>query len=142
MSNKEQSELEHLRLADDEHWLEGPPHEAFRRLREECPVHWSSGLSQYPRDAGFWSVTKADDVHTVSRDWETYSSASNIILADTAVPVELVQRMFIGMDPPKHDRIKMLFQRGLHAEGDRRPRGRDPGDHRRRHEPPRRSRYL
>ena len=39
--------------------------------------------------------------------------------------------MFIGMDPPKHDRLKALFQRGLHAEADRRARGRDPRDRRR-----------
>ncbi len=106
-------DLEDLRVADDELWLEGPPHEVFRRLRTECPVHWSSGLTNFPEDAGFWSVTKADDVHTVSRDWETYSSAQNIIIADHAVPVGLVQGMFIGMDPPKHDRIKALFQRAF-----------------------------
>jgi cholest-4-en-3-one 26-monooxygenase len=29
------------------------------------------------------------------------------------VPVEIVQGMFIGMDPPKHDRIKNLFQRAF-----------------------------
>jgi cytochrome P450 len=29
------------------------------------------------------------------------------------VPVEIVQEMFIGMDPPKHDRIKNLFQRAF-----------------------------
>jgi cytochrome P450 len=29
------------------------------------------------------------------------------------VPVEIIQGMFIGMDPPKHDRIKNLFQRAF-----------------------------
>jgi cholest-4-en-3-one 26-monooxygenase len=29
------------------------------------------------------------------------------------MPLELQQSMFIGMDPPKHDRLKMLFQRGF-----------------------------
>ena len=29
------------------------------------------------------------------------------------LPLELVQAMFIGMDPPKHTRIKGLFQRGF-----------------------------
>ena len=113
MPSDTESDLETLRVADDELWTEGPPHETFKRLRAECPVHWSSGLTNYPEDAGFWSVTKAEDVHTVSRDWETYSSAQNIIIADHAVPVGLVQGMFIGMDPPKHDRIKALFQRAF-----------------------------
>jgi cytochrome P450 len=105
--------LENLQVADDELWLEGPPHETFKRLRSECPVHWSPGIAQSPEDSGFWSVTTADLVHEVSRDWETYSSAQNIIITDHAVPVELVQGMFIGMDPPKHDRIKALFQRAF-----------------------------
>ncbi|MBJ7519823.1 MAG: cytochrome P450 [Solirubrobacteraceae bacterium] len=112
MSNA-QPELDALQVADDELWTEGPPHETFSRLRRECPVHWSRGIAQSPHDAGFWSVTKADDVHAVSRDWQTYSSASNILLIDHGVPVELVQGMFIGMDPPKHDRIKALFQKAF-----------------------------
>src|ERR1700704_3866110 len=29
------------------------------------------------------------------------------------MPLELTQAMFIGMDPPKHDRLKALFQRGF-----------------------------
>jgi cholest-4-en-3-one 26-monooxygenase len=29
------------------------------------------------------------------------------------MPLELIQAMFIGMDPPKHDRLKALFQRGF-----------------------------
>jgi cholest-4-en-3-one 26-monooxygenase len=59
-------------------------------------------------------VTRADDVHTVSRDWRTYSSElGGVTAANVAFPLELVQAMFIGMDPPKHDRLKMLFQAGF-----------------------------
>jgi cholest-4-en-3-one 26-monooxygenase len=29
------------------------------------------------------------------------------------MPLELVRKMFIGMDPPKHDRLKALFQAGF-----------------------------
>src|SRR6476469_498346 len=112
MSSAEEP-LSEIQVADDSRWTEGPPHALFRRLRHECPVHWSKGIAQSPEDAGFWSVTKAADVHTVSRDWETYSSAQNILLADHLVPVDLIQRMFIGMDPPKHDRLKALFQKAF-----------------------------
>jgi cytochrome P450 len=105
--------LETVQVADEELWREGPPHELFRELRRSCPVHWSAGIAQSPKDAGFWSVTKAEDVHTVSRDWQTFSSASNIVISDHMVPVEIIQGMFIGMDPPKHDRIKNLFQRAF-----------------------------
>lgn len=105
--------LEDLQVADEHLWEEGPPHETFERLRRECPVHFSPGISQSPGDAGFWSVTKAEDIHAVSLDWETYSSAQNFILIDEGIPMEIAQGMFIGMDPPKHDRVKRLFQRGF-----------------------------
>ena len=121
-------------VTERELWPDGPPHELFKRLRSECPVHWTERITEYPDEAGYWSVTTADDVHEVSRDWETYSSERGGItaLTDTIMPLELIRAMFIGMDPPKHDRLKMLFQRGLHPEADRRARGRDPGDHGRR----------
>ena len=61
-------------LTERDVWKDGPPHELFAQMRTECPVHWTSRISEYPSEAGFWSVTNADDVHTVSRDWQTYSS--------------------------------------------------------------------
>ena len=81
----------------------------------KCPVHWTARISEYPDEAGYWSVTRADDVHAVTRDWETYSSEVGGItaLTDAVLPLELTRAMFIGMDPPKHDRLKMLFQRGF-----------------------------
>jgi cytochrome P450 len=107
--------LEEVRVADRVRFQEGPPLELFRRLRSECPVHWSSGISDYPDEDGFWSVTTADDVFEVSRDWRTFSSEAGgfIALKNAILPLELQQAMFIGMDPPKHDRIKALFQRGF-----------------------------
>ena len=106
--------VEHILVSDRELWKDGPPHEVFKQLRAECPVHWSERMPEYPDEAGFWSVTLADDVHAVSRDWETYSSAFGITgLTDAVLPLELQQSMFIGMDPPKHDRLKALFQRGF-----------------------------
>ena len=113
MSSSETVDLTTVQVADEQLWRQGPPHETFAQLRGECPVHWSAGIAQSPGDAGFWSVTKAEDVHTVSRDWETYSSAQNILLTDDQVPVHLIQAMFIGMDPPKHDRLKALFQKAF-----------------------------
>jgi cytochrome P450 len=107
-------DLQQVLVADRELWAQGPPHELFRRLRTECPVHWTSRLTDYPSEAGFWSVTRAEDVHKVSRDWRTYSSELGGITAATeGFPPELVRAMFIGMDPPKHDRLKMLFQAGF-----------------------------
>jgi cholest-4-en-3-one 26-monooxygenase len=107
-------DIETLELADGELWREGPPYEAFRELRARCPVHWTERIDEYPSEAGFWSVTKAEDVHAVSRDWETYSSElGGVTVFAEIFPLELARAMFIGMDPPKHDRLKALFQRGF-----------------------------
>ncbi len=95
-------------------WVDGPPHELFGRMRSECPVHWSGGVTEFPAEKGFWSVTRGEDIHTISRDWKTYSSEIGGVVAVMSVfPLELSQAMFIGMDPPKHDRLKKLFQAGF-----------------------------
>jgi cytochrome P450 len=110
-----QTRLDQVLVGDLEHWEDGPPHELFKQLRSECPVHWSRQISQFPEEEGFWSVTLPDHMHEVSHDWETYSSERGGItaLTNAVMPLELIQAMFIGMDPPKHDRLKQLFQRGF-----------------------------
>lgn len=105
--------LDEINVGAPEHWQEGAPHEIFTRLRGECPVHWSE-IEEYPEEAGYWSMVTADDVHAVSRDWQTFSSERGGCMALThAIPLELMTSMFIAMDPPKHDRLKALFQRGF-----------------------------
>ncbi len=111
----EQTPLKHVLVADLEHWEDGPPHELFKDLRSQCPVHWSPKISHFPEEEGFWSLTMPDDLHAVSHDWATFSSEVGGItaLTNAVMPLELIQAMFIGMDPPKHDRLKQLFQRGF-----------------------------
>jgi len=107
------SDLEDVLVGEREHWLDGPPHELFREMRSKCPIHWTARTSEYPEAPGYWSVTTAEDIHTVSRDWQTYSSENGITAVNAVFPLELTRAMFIGMDPPKHDRLKALFQAGF-----------------------------
>ena len=110
----DEARLQERQVIDREAWADGPPHELFAELRGGCPVHWSDGIPDFPDESGYWSVTRADDVHTVSRDWRTYSSElGGVTAAAGPFPIELARAMFIGMDPPKHDRLKQLFQRGF-----------------------------
>src|SRR3954463_7396710 len=107
--------VEEILVTERPLWLDGPPHEVFKRMRAECPVHWTPRITEYPDEEGFWSVTLPDNIHEVSRDWQTYSSERGGVtaLTNAVMPLELIQAMFIGMDPPKHDRLKALFQRGF-----------------------------
>ena len=113
LANKSQEELEAIDIPDRPNWEDGPPYEIFKELRGRCPVHWSE-INEYPEEEGFWSVTKAKDVKAISLDWETYSSERGGVTGLThAIPLELTRSMFIAQDPPKHDRLKMLFQKGF-----------------------------
>jgi cholest-4-en-3-one 26-monooxygenase len=107
------SDLDDVLVSELERWRGGPPHELFRQLRSECPVHWTDSIPDYPGEPGFWSVTRPDDVHAVSRDWRTFSSEVGGITSVGVFPLKLIRSMFIGMDPPRHDRLKMLFQAGF-----------------------------
>jgi cholest-4-en-3-one 26-monooxygenase len=107
-------DIKSAELTPRELWQNGPPLEMFKQMRRECPIHWTAGFEEFPEESGFWSVTTAEDIHTVSRDWQTYSSeAGGVVAAAAGFPIELARAMFIGMDPPKHDRLKALFQAGF-----------------------------
>ncbi len=113
-SSANTQDVEQACVLEREHWADGPPHELFRQMRKSCPVHWTREISEFPQEGGFWSVTRADDIHTVSRDWKTYSSElGGVTVVSSIFPIELSRAMFIGMDPPKHDRVKALFQAGF-----------------------------
>jgi cytochrome P450 len=107
--------IEDLWVASPRLWRHGPPHDVFRRLRAECPVHWTQRIPQFPRELGFWSVTTAELAREVSLDWKTYSSERGgvMLVTEAILPLEFVRAQFIAMDPPKHDVHKMMFQRGF-----------------------------
>jgi cytochrome P450 len=107
-------DLDRIDVGDLTLWEDGPPHDLFTRLRREAPVHWSP-LADYPAEGGFWSLTKAEDLRKVSLDWQTFSShvGGVLVLDDFGIPLEAQQQQMISMDPPRHDRIKALFQRGF-----------------------------
>jgi cytochrome P450 len=107
-------QLDQLDLGDLSLWEDGPPHDVFTRLRADAPVHWSP-LGDHPGEAGFWSITRAADIRDISLDWRTYSSELGGIMVfdDFGIPLEAQRQQMISMDPPRHDRLKALFQRGF-----------------------------
>jgi cytochrome P450 len=114
MSVIAERDLESVDVGDLEWWEEGPPHDLFTRLRRDAPVHWSP-LGDHPDEGGFWSLTRAADIRAASLDHETFSSELGgvLVLDDFGIPLEAQRQQMISMDPPRHDRIKMLFQRGF-----------------------------
>ncbi|MBJ7332428.1 MAG: cytochrome P450, partial [Solirubrobacteraceae bacterium] len=109
-----ESDLQSIDVSDLSLWQQGPPHWLFAQLREQAPVHWSP-LNQYPDDGGFWSITRWEDVDRITKDFETFSSERGgiLMLTESGLPLVAQQQQMISMDPPRHDRLKAIFQRGF-----------------------------
>jgi len=75
MSDDSSIPVDEIVVFDEQDWDDGPPNDMFKRMRSECPVHWTDRMPDYPEEAGYWSVTTAEGVKEVSHDWQTYSSA-------------------------------------------------------------------
>lgn len=104
----EEVKLEDLDLNDSGLFTDGPPHQLFALMRSEAPVLWNR-----PTDSndGFWSVTGYQDELSVIGDWKTFSSARRgIFLQEEGIlPKEFTQFLFSMMDPPDHDKHRMLL---------------------------------
>lgn len=71
--------------------------EYFARLRAEAPVHYCAESAFGP----YWSITKFEDIMTVDKDFQLFSSEPTIVIGDQ--PADFTIEQFIAMDPPKHD---------------------------------------
>ncbi len=73
----------------------------FERLRKEDPIHYTA-VSDY---GPYWSITKFNDIMAVDTNHQVFSSESSLggITIAGQGGMEDPLRMFIAMDPPKHD---------------------------------------
>ena len=85
-------------------FADGPPHELFKQMRDECPVR------RDPR--GFFSVTRDEDVAAVSRDFETFSNyeAGIFLNPDQVIPLDLTRNLLLFKDPPDHTKYRQILQ--------------------------------
>ena len=89
-------------------FVEGVPHETFEWLRANDPVHWTE---ESDGGRGFWSVTRYDDVLSVSRNSEVYSSRLGIRLEDMDDEETEARRTLMEMDAPEHTQLRRLVSR-------------------------------
>ena len=89
----------------------GHPWEQYAWLRKNAPVYWH----YEPNGPGFWAITKYEDVRTISRLPKVFSSYETSVMLPDPDPMGLyAQRlMMLNMDPPQHDRFKLLVSRGF-----------------------------
>jgi methyl-branched lipid omega-hydroxylase len=103
--------LDEINPGSFDFWLRDDVEGALARLRRERPVAWH----RHPDSGrGFWSLTRLDDVTAVTRDWETFSSASGIqVMTDPEDTDRLGVRSMISTDPPKHTKLRSLVNRAF-----------------------------
>ncbi len=85
----------------------GIPHDVFAEMRRTPGLTWSPDSNG---TRGFWSVTRFEDLVTVSRDTATYSSGEgHIQIYDIDDDALAARASMIDMDPPIHTRLRRLI---------------------------------
>ncbi|WP_116999425.1 cytochrome P450 [Desertimonas flava] len=98
-------------LISPDSFRHGHPWEQYAWLRANAPVYHHPE----PGTPGFWAVTRYDDVRTVSRQPKVFSSAAKGPMVGDPTEEQLAgtRQMMLFMDPPEHDRFKLLVSRGF-----------------------------
>ncbi|WP_444979977.1 cytochrome P450 [Lolliginicoccus levis] len=76
----------------------------FKRLRDESPVHFQNKGPFGP----FWSVTRYEDILAMDKNHQVFSAEPSIIIGKFPAGFDI--KMFIAMDPPKHDAQRAAVQ--------------------------------
>lgn len=94
-------------ISDQSVFIDAVPHDYFRLLREEDPVHWQPD----GEGGGFWAVTRYADIVAVEKNPALFSSRTNISPQNVS-PEQLaatVDHVIILTDPPRHTFLRSAF---------------------------------
>ena len=78
----------------------------FERLRREDPVHYSAESFFGP----YWSITRFDDIVTVEKNHEVFTSGNGSIVIGDPEPDFALSPGFIAMDGPRHKAHRATVQ--------------------------------
>ncbi len=85
--------------------MQEDPYPTYRYFRDEEPCTHNPKMD-------FYALFRFDDVWDATLDWKTYSSSLGPILENKGeIPGEVMS--IIGMDPPRHVRIRNLVSKGF-----------------------------
>jgi cytochrome P450 len=110
MVTASESQAVEIDLSDLATWANGPPHAVFDALREHAPVHWQPVEAGAP-NGGFWSITRFEDIASISRDRDSFTATQGCAFPVTDVASFSEQMMF--KDPPEHTRLRRIVSRGF-----------------------------
>jgi cytochrome P450 len=83
------------------------PYPIYRALRERAPLYRNDALR-------FWAFSRHADVLAGFKDWETFSNTGGVSLEMGALGADATAVLsFLGMDPPRHTRMRGLVSKGF-----------------------------
>ena len=96
-------------VTDVDLYGDGIPHDVFRAIQRHPGLVWQPYL-----DNGFWIVSRYDDVKTVSKSPDVFSSAvGHTNLWDLEADALEARRSIIDTDAPDHTRLRRLVSRAF-----------------------------
>lgn len=97
-------------LTDVDAFVAQRHHEMFAWLRGNDPVYWHPTSD----DAGFWALTRYEDVSAAYLDHSVLSSAGGPMLGGSFLSDETdtaANRMLVASDPPRHRMLRQLLHK-------------------------------
>ncbi|MDP4504493.1 cytochrome P450 [Nonomuraea turcica] len=105
--------LDEVDLADPGNFTDGvTPWRMFRTLHQEDPVHWQPEPAP---NAGFWAVTRHEDITRVDRDAETFTSTKFVNLEEVDDDQIKRRASILELDGVRHRALRSLLQRQFGA---------------------------
>jgi cytochrome P450 len=107
-------DLAQIDLSNPDSFADGPPHAAYRALRDEAPVFWHEPTDATPDGEGFWCLTRHEDVTWAARRPDVFSSAGGGDRAGGGTLIEDLPAGFAAgvllnmQDDPRHHHIRRL----------------------------------
>jgi cytochrome P450 len=104
----------HIDLTDPDQFSAGPPHEAYRWLRDDAPLYWHAATENTPDGEGFWCLTRHEDVEWAAKQPDLFSSVGGGDRAGGGTLIEDLPRDFAAgvlfnmQDDPRHQHLRRL----------------------------------
>jgi cholest-4-en-3-one 26-monooxygenase len=103
-------------FTDPDVLLRGIPVSEFAELRTTAPVWWNEQQESIFDDGGYWVISRHDDIKSISRDgeqWSTNRKGAVMRLPDGTTPdqLEMTKALLINHDAPEHTRLRKIVSR-------------------------------
>jgi cytochrome P450 len=101
-------------LSDPKTFVEGVPHEGFRRLREREGLYWQE-TDVSPSRGGYWAVTRFQDIQAVEKDPSAFTSTHGVsypLIYPFPAPAPMNDNLMFT-DPPRHTGLRRAAAAGF-----------------------------